>query len=292
MAGAANFGIAGSGRLFILRAGGVATAGGMECEMTLDAPDALYDCSWSELEPEFILTACGDGSVSLWNLQTRRVEMVWRHGREVFGVDWNVRDKQLFVSSSWDQSVCVWTPTRKDPVKVLKEPGCVYQCRWSPAVPDLMASASADGTVKVYSMKKPGPVVTIPAHVQDTLSVDWNKYDTNLIASASVDRTIKVFDIRYPDREVWMLAGHQLAVRRVCWSPHQRNLLASVSYDTTVRLWELPDPQPSGQLRPTQPVCRVMGKHSEFAVGLDWNLFQRGELVSAAWDQQVRVYQC
>lgn len=72
-------------------------------------------------------------------------------------------------------------------------------------------------------------VQTIAAHNNEILSCDWNKYEDHVVVTGSVDKTIKVWDLRNPRREVSMLSGHSLAVRRVKCSPHFGGVIASCS---------------------------------------------------------------
>ena len=72
------------------------------------------------------------------------------------------------------------------------------------------------------------------------------------------------------------------AVRRVLFSPHAETLLASCSYDMTVKLWDIHNPQ--------APLLRSWGHHTEFAVGLDFNVLKEGVMASAGWDEQVAVW--
>lgn len=95
-----------------------------------------------------------------------------------------------------------------------------------------------------------------------------------------------------------MLQGHEYAVRKLAWSPHNSDLLLSASYDMTCRVWtdgttaghgpEFPlgaSPQNAGRQ------IGAMGRHTEFATGVDWCLFgQEGWVVSTAWDERVCVW--
>jgi peroxin-7 len=92
-----------------------------------------------------------------------------------------------------------------------------------------------------------------------------------------------VWDLRFPEREVHCLRGHQLAVRRVKCSPHHGNLIASVGYDMTMRVWDLDQPE--------MPMVDVYDAHTEFVVGLDWNLYVPGQVATSAWDEHVHVLQ-
>jgi len=77
-ASAANFGIVGNGRLWILnhgaapmvppRPGMAPPPGGIMPERTFDTQDGLFDVAWSEMHENQLVTSSGDGSIKLWDL--------------------------------------------------------------------------------------------------------------------------------------------------------------------------------------------------------------------------------
>ena len=38
-------------------------------EFRYDTQDGLFDCSWSEINENQLVTACGDGSIKLWDIK-------------------------------------------------------------------------------------------------------------------------------------------------------------------------------------------------------------------------------
>jgi peroxin-7 len=79
---------------------------------------------------------------------------------------------------------------------------------------------------------------------------------------------------------IMTLTGHQLAVRRVKFSPYHANILASASYDMSSWIWDLN----------TQTQINRFDHHSEFVVGLDFNLFNEKQLAICSWDKGLSVF--
>eukprot|EP00300_Choanocystis_sp_HF-7_P010922 c17216_g1_i2.p1 GENE.c17216_g1_i2~~c17216_g1_i2.p1 ORF type:complete len:176 (+),score=35.08 c17216_g1_i2:494-1021(+) len=156
----------------------------------------------------------------------------------------------------------------------------VYAAKWSPHDATVFASASGDKTLKIWDVNVPHAVQTIPGHLGEVLTCDWNKYLPNTIATGSVDRSVKIWDLRNPSRELNMFAAHDLAVRRVVFSPHSPDIFASAAYDNSVILWSMK----GGIIERTK-------HHTEFVVGVDFNLFVPGRIASCAWDCNVVVWQ-
>ncbi|RKP25064.1 WD40-repeat-containing domain protein, partial [Syncephalis pseudoplumigaleata] len=237
-ASAANFGLVGNGRLWILRSG--AGPQGMDVEKLYDTQDGLYGLAWSEQHENQLVTSSGDGSIKLWDITLSEfpIQHWTEHTKEVYSVNWNLIRKDTFLSASWDLT---WLPERRESLATFgAHQHCVYEAIWSPHEADVFASACGDRIVRVWDVRQPAqPAMTIHGHQGEVLSLDWNKYQPHTIATGSVDKSIRVWDARRPDRELGCALGHEYAVRRVRYSPHHAHLLASASYDMTVRVWDM-----------------------------------------------------
>jgi peroxin-7 len=166
----------------------------------------------------------------------------------------------------------------------MEHTNCVYNTIWSPYNSDLFGSASGDQTIKIWDIKLPHSIQTIIAHPGfEILSMDWNKYQENMIITGSTDKSIKVWDLRRSDHELLCLRGHEYAVRRVKCSPHNGNIIASASYDMTMRIWDIS--------RQSNPLMEVYDGHTEFVLGLDFNLYIEGQIATCAWDENVHIFQ-
>lgn len=137
----------------------------------------------------------------------------------------------------------------------------------------------------------------------EALTHDWNKYRPSIIAIAGVDRIIRTFDIRQLGHgPVSMMAGHEYAIRKLAWSPHISDLMLTAGYDMTCRVWSDgmgssggdTDTMRNGNNATHTVVGRelgVMGRHTEFATGVDWCLFGReGWCASVGWDERLCIW--
>ncbi|SAM09444.1 hypothetical protein [Absidia glauca] len=278
-----NFGLVGNGRLYLLGVGG---GPGVMMERVFDTQDGLFDLAWSEINENQLIASSGDGSITLWDATLKDFPIQnWKeHQREVFSVDWNLVTKDVFASGSWDHTVKIWNPQAPRSLQTFTEhTHCVYSTAWSPYNPTLLMSGSGDQTVKIWDTKSPRSAQTIFAHNNEVLSVDWNKYNPDMLVTGSVDKTIKVWDLRNSSREVICLPGHEYAVRKVKCSPHRANIISSASYDMSVRFWDINAP-------PGQNMIDVHDAHTEFVLGVDWNLYVEGQVATCAWDENVHIF--
>lgn len=283
VAAAQNFGIVGNGRQIVVQA----TQHGIQDKAGFDTLDGIYDCAWSESNENILVSACGDGSIKIWDIaapaQANPLRSLHEHQREVCSLSWNNINKSRFLSSSWDDTAKLWDSEQPQALCSFGEHTyCVYAVIWNPAHGDVFLTASGDHTAKVWDCRQPHSTLTIAAHGHEVLAADWCKYNDCMIATGSVDKLIKTWDVRMPQREVAVLQGHNYAVRRVVFSPHSESLLASCSYDMTVRLWDVASEG--------HPQVNSWNHHSEFAIGLDFSSLSEGMMASTGWDESAVVW--
>jgi len=269
------FGIVGNGKQFVLQ---MSPGGQIQIVRSFDTNDGLFDCTWNESNGNQLASASGDGSVKLFDLTSRDnfpIRNFHEHKQECASVDWNLVTKQTFLTSSWDMTVKLWDPNVPNSVRTFSEHmSSCYNAQWSPRNANQFLSCSGDGTVKLFDINQPRSVATIRAHDGEVLAVDWNKYNEFGFASGSTDRSVRVFDLRKPMSPMLVLQGHQYGIRRLKCSPHSEHIIASCSYDMSVCIWN------------TQREDSLMMRaehHSEFVMGVDFNLFRPGQLATCSW---------
>ncbi|ERF75228.1 hypothetical protein EPUS_00020 [Endocarpon pusillum Z07020] len=233
---AANFGLVGNGRLYVLEL----TTQGIRPVKWYPTQDALYDVSHSESHSAHLLTSSGDGSLRLFdtNLEpTFPIATFSEHSREAFSCAWNLTAKSTFASSSWDGTVKIWNPERERSMLTLPTHSCTYSAQWSPRDEGIITAVSSDSHLRLWDLRTPASAsnhlqLQIPLHAaplsaransarpqptfppNEALTHDWNKYRSTVIAVAGVDRIIRTFDIRQPAGPMQLLQGHEYAVRK------------------------------------------------------------------------------
>jgi peroxin-7 len=280
VASAANFGIVGQGRLQIFHL--VEKEDGtllLDPVVHFETNDGLYDCAWSEQQPNLCVSASGDGILRLHSLTEgpRPVAAHAEHTAEASGVSWNTHDKHFFASCSWDCTIKLWSSERSASLLTLGgHAAAVHEVAGSPHHPSQLLSASADGSSRLWDAKAgPHPIAEVTTGAE-ILSVDWSKYDRFLFATAATDRLVCVWDMRSLAQPLLILAGHEAAVASARWCPHTPSLLLSASFDTCAALWDT--------AQPIQPLIRRFAHHRDLLHTAEFSLFQEGLLVSCGWD--------
>ncbi|PQE20122.1 peroxisome biosynthesis (peroxine-7) protein [Rutstroemia sp. NJR-2017a BBW] len=211
VAAAANYGLVGNGRLYSL----MLTPKGIQVEKTFDTQDSMYDLAWSEANENQVITACGDGSIKLFDISLSQfpVQNWQEHGREVYS----------------------WSPSRPDSILTLPTHSCTYSSAFSPHSPSIISSVSSDSHLRIFDLRTPAsasnhlttlipihgsPVTSTPSPIgsnrttfppSECLTHDWNKYRSTILATAGVDQMIRIFDLRNPSGPVALLRGHDYA---------------------------------------------------------------------------------
>lgn len=321
---AANYGLVGNGRLYVLA---IDDAGRIRQDAAWDTQDGVFDVAWSEVHENQVAAACGDGLVKLFDLTVARFPVMSfaEHTREVFLVRWNYVDKVNFATLSWDGSVKVWTPARGASLATLRPAvdlsvrtetgafntaGCVYGASFSPHSPHTLVSCSGALHVHVWDVRAARPLqADFVAHGGlECLSCDWNKYRPTVVASAGTDKAVRVWDLRMVARAdagaalpafhtrgpspLNELLGHEFAVRRVVWLPHLAQELLSALYDMSARVWADRSDERARFLGAGASGCKgVMRRHREFVVGCDYSLWgDPGWVATTGWDEMVYVW--
>jgi len=276
---AQHFGIVGQGKQYVLQL----QHGILTPTAVFDTPDGVYDCTWSESVDTHLAFALANGSVNLWDLKTNKLLREWReHTAEVYAVDWNLVNKEQLLSGAWDNTIKLYHPDESGSIATFREHSkCIYSVQWHPRHADQFASTSGDNTLKIWDVNDRRSGMTIHAHQFEVLTCDWNKYNEFLITTGSVDKSIRTWDIRNPRAPVTVLEGHEFAVRRLKCSPHHANVIASASYDMTSIVWD--------SSVEDSVLCKFE-EHTEFVLGVDFNLFNDGQIATTAWDETVRVF--
>ena len=146
--------------------------------------DGIYDCAWSEVNENHLLSSCGDGRIRLWDLASNSnpLRAYIGHNSEVYAVDWNIVSKQHFVSGSWDQSVKLWDPLRAVCLGTFHgHKAVIYDVVWCPHNNFVFASCSEDRHLMLWDQRKPSnqmnsnqsdgsAILSIPAHQHEILS--------------------------------------------------------------------------------------------------------------------------
>lgn len=282
VASAANFGLVGNGRLYVLEL----TANGIACPKWYPTQDALYDLAFSEIHPAHIVTSSGDGSLKLFNVDLDPqfpVGVYHEHTREAFSVSWNLVGKRNFASSSWDGAIKIWDPERPT-TSATQAPADKL-----PYKPGAGSSGSS--------------ILTLPVH-SCTYSTSWSPHSADVISCVSSDSHLRVFDLRLPAS-----AANHLAMKIPVhappqtapsptglpqptfprsealthdWNKYRDTVVAVAGVDSIIRVFDIRNPN-------VGPTTLIQG-HQYAVRRVAWSPHLSDLLLSASYDMTCRVW--
>src|ERR1044072_1042309 len=188
-----------------------------------------------------IATGYDDGTVKLWNMETREPSSVFKIcDKEVLALSFSP-DEQTLAAGCADGKIQMWR-SHAPPITLNGHSGPVNSLVFSSA--GRLASGSEDKTVRVWDGITGQQLWMSDAHKDGILAIAFSN-NAKKLASASKDKTVKLWDVSTA-KELATFAGHKFEVSAVAFSPDGKTV-ATGGVDKTIKLW---DPN-TGQERAT-----------------------------------------
>ncbi len=236
----------------------------------------VYQVSFSP-DGRTIATACMDGSIYLFDVDTHAQRVLRGHVDQVAAVAFSPDGRRL-VSGSYDHSLRTWDVATGQQERLFEgHSGKVWAVAFSPDG-ELVVSGSSDREVRLWRAATGELVHQLVGHGSEVYALSFSP-DGKVVASGSNDKTVRLWDVDSgASRQVleghaggveevafdgrgeriaaaslggeirlWdagggklerVLEGHSGGVRSVSFSADGR-VLASGSYDSTIRLWDV-----------------------------------------------------
>lgn len=189
------------------------------------------------LDEKRVLTASGDQSCALWDLEKGRMETSFPgHNSEVMVLAVNPTDSNLFISGCSNGYVSMWDLRTTKPFNVVKVHD--RDINWLSWFPNGTAfgSASDDSTVRLFDIRASSELMryaTEDSNIQIT-SVSFSKGGNYLFVGQD-DFKVAVWDT-LKGNKLYELIGHTARVSGVEVSPDGTAVCTS-SWDGDLRLW-------------------------------------------------------
>jgi WD40 repeat protein len=220
-----------------------------------------------------IATGYDDGSVKLWNMETREPSSVFKIcDKEVLALSFSP-DEQTLAAGCSDGKIQLWR-NQKPPITLNGHSGPVRSLVFSSD--GKLASGSEDKTVRVWDGITGQQLWVTDAHKDGILAVAFSS-DAKKLASASKDKTVKLWDVSSAQKLVELI-GHKFEVSAVAFSPDGKTV-ATGGEDKTIKLW---DPN-TGQERTT------FARHDSRVAAVAFSPDGR-TLASGSWDRTVKLW--
>uniref|UniRef100_G1P817 Guanine nucleotide-binding protein subunit beta-5 n=1 Tax=Myotis lucifugus TaxID=59463 RepID=G1P817_MYOLU len=198
----------------------------------------LSACSFTNSDMQQILTASGDGTCALWDVESGQLLQSFHgHGADVLCLDLAPSETgNTFVSGGCDKKSMVWDMRSGQCVQAFEtHESDVNSVRYYPSG-DAFASGSDDATCRLYDLRADREVAIYSKEsiIFGASSVDFSLSGRLLFAGYN-DYTINVWDVLKGAR-VSILFGHENRVSTLRVSP-DGTAFCSGSWDHTLRVW-------------------------------------------------------
>jgi WD40 repeat protein len=251
--------------------------------------ETVYDCKFKPSSADVLATASYDGSVKIWDTQSKECMMELKSGQDgmLYSLAWAPKgegsDERLVASSSSGR-IFMWD-TKKGKIlhTFTHHSQSCYRVAWNFLDENLLASTSDDRTCVVFTTA--GKVLQKYLHPEYVFGIDWHPTNKNVIATACNDGHIRIFDLsQTTPAPILVLKGHTSRAFNVAWSPLLPNMLASTSDDKTLRIWEVGKTQEESRLKYT------LEGHTNNVRAVLWSTEAPFLLFSGSWDGTIRMW--
>lgn len=190
--------------------------------------ESIYTAYFSP-DGKSILTASGDGTAKLWDLEGNLKADLNKHTARVFSAVFS-KDGDRILTASWDRTAILWDKSG-DFVTVLEHDGIVESAMFS-GDGKLILTASRDGTARLWDHD--GKFLRKLEHEGTVKSAVFSK-DDSMVLTASWDKSAKLW--RTCDGELLKTLKHNGAVNSAVFSVDMSRIITASS-DHTAKLWD------------------------------------------------------
>lgn len=152
--------------------------------------------AWSEHIENLLITACGDGGIQLWEIDSNSNDLPStlsgynkpksiynEHTKEVCSIDWcSTAQNPTFLSSSWDCSIKLWNPecTQQSLSTFNGHSKLVYEAKFAKHIKSIFASVSGDGCLKFWDTAMQQSFSSVLAHQEAEVGFNLKRKKNDL----------------------------------------------------------------------------------------------------------------
>jgi WD40 repeat protein len=191
--------------------------------------DDVAGVAWSD-DSKRIARATNNGTISIWDAPSGRVQLVLRPQARVVALAWDP-DSRMLATGSMPGTIEIWDTDTGHREVTFQQPGGVTALAWKPSGSSLACATWEDQITLWYAW---GASHSTLEHTGRVNALAWEP-GGKLLASASLDKTIKLWDTE----SLQMMAQSDGAaqVSKLAWSPNGTTLASIGGNDNQVTLW-------------------------------------------------------
>ena len=210
--------------------------------------------SISAKSPQIAVSASGDGTVRLWNLQTRDTKYIYEYGQnDVYSVDLNTQCNK-FITGGFDRTFdLVDIETGKTVFKRNQHQASITSVLFDPSG-DMAVTGGKDLAIKIWDLRNAMVVRELSPILGEVTSVAADSSFSHILGSTK-NSSHRIWDLRMTETVI-LLRGHQNGSKhfvRASFGPDERTVLSGsddgklyVFGATSGKILEVLDGHPKG----------------------------------------------
>ena len=220
-----------------------------------------YALSWSLFDTNYLLSGSYDGSVCLWDIESKNEEPFYvpiktykEHNSEVEDVCFSKKKQFVFGTCGDDKCIKIMDCREKSPViSVLGHDAEINSIDFNPQNEFLYITGSGDKSVALWDLRNPKlKLHSFIHHKGPILNVKWNNKRSNIFASSGEDNKILIWDLTQiganiarddneeaPSEMIFEHGGHLDKINDIDWNPNEDMMCASVDDMNNLQIWEM-----------------------------------------------------
>ena len=176
--------------------------------------------------PQIAASASGDGTIRVWNLQSRDTKYVYKYGQhDVYSVDMNNQVNRIIAGGFDRNFVLIDTETGKTLFKKDEHQASVTSVLFDPSG-NMAVTGGKDLAIKIWDLRNAMVVRELTPVLAEVSSVAADSCFAKIMGSTK-NSSIRIWDMRMTET-VTLLRGHQNTSKhfiRACFGPDDRTVL-------------------------------------------------------------------
>jgi histone-binding protein RBBP4 len=217
-----------------------------------------YALSWSIFNSNYLLSGSYDGSVCLWDIESKNSEPYYvpiktfnEHKTECEDVCFNKKQMYIFGTCGDDKYIKIMDYREGKPViSVLGHDAEINSIDFNPQNEFLYVTGSADKSASLWDLRRPDlKIHSFNHHKGAILNVKWNNIRSNIFASSGEDNKILIWDLTQigekndnddiPSEMIFEHGGHLDKINDFDWNQNEDMMCASVDDMNNLQIWEI-----------------------------------------------------
>ena len=183
---------------------------------------------------EMIASASGDGTLRLWNIDGKELEVIWEHRSRLLNTSFSPNGK-IIASVGEDRFVRLWTLGGQEIITLARHKEPITSLEFSPDGTSIISSGE-DGLIKLWNLD--GSVIrTIKGHNGKVKSATFSP-NGRMIASSGEDGFIKLWN--FDGQEIIKIKDNQdaLTADSIIFSPDGKSIF-SIYEVGDIKIWNI-----------------------------------------------------